>query len=112
MPGPRSPSRVVYRVRGRFTFPRLFASPSVRRERVMGGIGPSPRFGVRARILTIEAVREVPNRGGLMATTFATTDIRPFHIEIPQQKIDDMCRRVTTMRWPTKELVAERSQGV
>jgi pimeloyl-ACP methyl ester carboxylesterase len=44
------------------------------------------------------------------ATENAT--IRPFHVEIPEEQIDDLRWRIGTMRWPTKELVADRSQGV
>jgi pimeloyl-ACP methyl ester carboxylesterase len=48
-----------------------------------------------------------------MSTTAETaTEIRPFHIEIPDEQIDDLRRRIGQMRWPTKELVADRSQGV
>jgi pimeloyl-ACP methyl ester carboxylesterase len=38
--------------------------------------------------------------------------IRPFLAEVPQAAIDDLHRRVTATRWPHKELVADRSQGV
>ena len=44
------------------------------------------------------------------ATENAT--IRPFRVEIPEEQIDDLRRRIGTMRWPTKELVPDRSQGV
>jgi len=48
-----------------------------------------------------------------MSTTVETaTEIRPFHIEIPKEQIDDLRRRSGQTRWPTKELVADRSQGV
>ena len=48
-----------------------------------------------------------------MSTTVETaTEIRPFHIEIPDEQIDDLRRRIAQTRWPTKELVADRSQGV
>jgi pimeloyl-ACP methyl ester carboxylesterase len=40
------------------------------------------------------------------------TEIRPFHVEIPEERIDDMRRRIEATRWPTKELVKDRSQGV
>lgn len=39
-------------------------------------------------------------------------DIRPFRVEIPQARIDDLRRRIDAMRWPSEELVADRSQGV
>src|SRR5215468_6677227 len=41
-----------------------------------------------------------------------TTDIRSFQIEIPEEPIDDLRRRIAATRWPTKELVEDRSQGV
>jgi pimeloyl-ACP methyl ester carboxylesterase len=47
-----------------------------------------------------------------MSTTGATADIRSFHIDIPQEQIDDLHRRLDATRWPTKELVGDRSQGV
>jgi pimeloyl-ACP methyl ester carboxylesterase len=48
-----------------------------------------------------------------MSTTVDTaTEIRSFHIEIPQEQIDDLRRRTAATRWPSKELVSDRSQGV
>src|SRR6185295_5602025 len=38
--------------------------------------------------------------------------IRSFQIEIPKEQIDDLRRRLAATRWPTKELVKDRSQGV
>src|ERR671919_582860 len=38
--------------------------------------------------------------------------IRPFSIEVPQEDLDELRRRITATRWPTKELVDDRSQGV
>jgi pimeloyl-ACP methyl ester carboxylesterase len=40
------------------------------------------------------------------------TEIRSFHFEIPKELIDDLRRRIATTRWPSKELVEDRSQGV
>ena len=48
-----------------------------------------------------------------MSTTVATApEIRPFHLEVPQEKIDDLRRRIAATRLPSKELVEDRSQGV
>src|SRR6478735_9112083 len=46
--------------------------------------------------------------------TNATADatVRPFGVEVPQQEIEELRRRIDATRWPTKELVADRSQGV
>lgn len=42
----------------------------------------------------------------------ASTDIRPFQLDVPEEKFDDLRARIAATRWPTKELVADRSQGV
>ena len=48
-----------------------------------------------------------------MSTTVETaTEIRPFQVEIPEEELADLRRRIAATRWPTKELVADRSQGV
>jgi pimeloyl-ACP methyl ester carboxylesterase len=48
-----------------------------------------------------------------MSTTVETAiDIRPFHVEIPDEKLAELRRRVAETRWPSKELVADPSQGV
>jgi pimeloyl-ACP methyl ester carboxylesterase len=48
-----------------------------------------------------------------MSTTVETaSEIRPFHVEIPDERIDDLRERIETTRWPTRELVDDRSQGV
>jgi pimeloyl-ACP methyl ester carboxylesterase len=46
-----------------------------------------------------------------MSTTVAT-DIRPFHVEIPEDELAELRRRIAATRWPSQELVADRSQGV
>ncbi|WP_202310173.1 epoxide hydrolase family protein [Mesorhizobium sp. L-8-10] len=38
--------------------------------------------------------------------------IRPFTLAIPQQELDELRRRIGATRWPSKELVNDRSQGV
>ena len=41
-----------------------------------------------------------------MSTTVQTaTDIRPFHVDIPDEALDDLRRRIAAMRWPSGELV-------
>ena len=37
--------------------------------------------------------------------------IRPFHINIPQDQLVDLRRRIAATRWPDKETVADQSQG-
>ena len=46
-----------------------------------------------------------------MSTT-VQTEIRPFHVDISEEQIDDLRRRIAASRWPSSELVQDRSQGV
>jgi pimeloyl-ACP methyl ester carboxylesterase len=48
----------------------------------------------------------------MSSTVESATEIRPFHFEIPEERLDDLRRRIAATRWPTKELVKDRSQGV
>jgi pimeloyl-ACP methyl ester carboxylesterase len=48
----------------------------------------------------------------MTSTVETATEIRPFHVDVSQEALDDLRRRVTATRWPSKELVADRSQGV
>jgi pimeloyl-ACP methyl ester carboxylesterase len=51
----------------------------------------------------------------MAVTTESSPDavaIRPFRVEIPEQALDDLRRRIAATRWPSKELVTDRSQGV
>jgi pimeloyl-ACP methyl ester carboxylesterase len=47
-----------------------------------------------------------------MSVTAEATAIRPFQLDVSQDKLDDLRRRVEATRWPSKELVDDRSQGV
>src|SRR6201997_2102232 len=40
------------------------------------------------------------------------TDIHPFRVDMPEEAIADLRRRIAATRWPSRELVADRSQGV
>jgi pimeloyl-ACP methyl ester carboxylesterase len=40
------------------------------------------------------------------------TAVRPFRVHVPDEEIADLQRRVAATRWPSAELVADRSQGV
>ena len=44
--------------------------------------------------------------------TSGAAAIRPFHVDIPDDALEDLRRRIAAVRLPTKELVDDRSQGV
>jgi pimeloyl-ACP methyl ester carboxylesterase len=47
-----------------------------------------------------------------MATIESATEIRPFHVEVPEEELADLRRRIAATRWPEKETVADETQGV
>ena len=38
--------------------------------------------------------------------------VRPFRVDVPEEELVDLRRRIGATRWPSKELVEDRSQGV
>jgi hypothetical protein len=42
----------------------------------------------------------------------ASGSIRPFRVNVPEDQLIDLRRRLAATRWPTRELVGDRSQGV
>jgi pimeloyl-ACP methyl ester carboxylesterase len=47
-----------------------------------------------------------------MSIVETAIDIQPFHVDISEEDLVDLRRRIEATRWPSKELVADRSQGV
>jgi pimeloyl-ACP methyl ester carboxylesterase len=45
-------------------------------------------------------------------TTSVENAVRPLRIEVPEGEIDELRRRIAATRWPSRELVSDRSQGV
>src|SRR4051812_35033670 len=38
--------------------------------------------------------------------------VRPFAVDVPQEDLEDLRRRITAMRWPDRQTVDDESQGV
>jgi pimeloyl-ACP methyl ester carboxylesterase len=48
-----------------------------------------------------------------MSSTVETpVEIRPFRVDIPEGELAELRRRIAATRWPSRELVTDRSQGV
>ncbi len=45
-------------------------------------------------------------------TRTSSPTIRPFRIKVPKERLAELRRRLAATRWPSRELVADRSQGV
>jgi pimeloyl-ACP methyl ester carboxylesterase len=48
----------------------------------------------------------------MSSTVEPAIDIRPFHVDIPDEALEDLRRRIAATNWPEKETVADQSQGV
>jgi pimeloyl-ACP methyl ester carboxylesterase len=48
----------------------------------------------------------------MTSTVEAATEIRPFHVDVPEDALDDLRRRIAATQWPEKETVADDTQGV
>ena len=68
-------------------------------ERVMA-------FATRAA--TVVGLASAP----LAAAENNDTAIRPFRVNVPEADLTDLRRRLAATRWPARELVEDRSQGV
>jgi hypothetical protein len=48
----------------------------------------------------------------MSTTTETAAEIRPFQVDISDEALEDLRRRVASTQWPEKETVADSSQGV
>jgi pimeloyl-ACP methyl ester carboxylesterase len=48
----------------------------------------------------------------MSSTVETAAEIRPFHVDVPEDALAALRRRIAETRWPSKELVPDRSQGV
>jgi pimeloyl-ACP methyl ester carboxylesterase len=47
-----------------------------------------------------------------MATIESATEVRPFQVDVPEEELDDLRRRIEATRWPERETVGDATQGV
>jgi len=40
------------------------------------------------------------------------TEIRPFRVDVPEEEVAELRRRIAATRWPEQETVTDDSQGV
>ena len=69
------------------------------------------------RILRIGVIAMATTSSVTLSSTPAAaenndTAIRPFRVNIPEKELVELRKRIAAARWPSKELVGDRSQGV
>jgi Epoxide hydrolase N terminus len=90
---------------------RLFRDRSWEESRLSNTLS---RVGVAADDLTDErsAHHLIEEMKALSAITAVDVSIRPFKVDVPEDQLSDLRRRIAATRWPEKETVADASQGV
>ena len=47
----------------------------------------------------------------MSSTVETASELRPFRVDIPEEELAELRRRVAAVRWPSTELVADRSRA-
>jgi pimeloyl-ACP methyl ester carboxylesterase len=63
-------------------------------------------------VRTVEAQAFVTSPLPAKQTAAEDDSIRPFHINIPEEQIVELRKRIAATRWPDKETVSDESQGI
>jgi pimeloyl-ACP methyl ester carboxylesterase len=48
----------------------------------------------------------------MSSTVETASEIRPFRVDVPEEALEDLRRRIASTNWPEKETVVDQSQGV
>src|SRR5215831_1463061 len=95
------------------TMPPHFSRPNltypIRRALLVGAM-----VALSVDLLIIASPDYAQNTTAPPTTSLAGEDrsIRPFTIHVPQTALDDLRQRINATRWPDRETVTDRSQGV
>jgi hypothetical protein len=106
------------------------AHPTGGRPSVRATAGAAPAFRLHARCLVVllavtawlapaapvraqhPAQQGASAQGAAQPRAADDASMRPFHINVPDEALVDLRRRIAATRWPDKETVADQSQGV
>src|SRR5438094_6321641 len=73
--------------------------------------GQEPRRDKRGRAMAHRA-KSTPAGSIVEDTNLEDSTIRPFRVNVPEEGLVDLRRRLAMTRWPEAETVADQSQGV
>ena len=65
----------------------------------------------RALLATSAAAGVASAFSGYLTPAAASDAIRPFRVNVPEEQLIDLRRRISMTRWPDRETVADQSQG-
>jgi pimeloyl-ACP methyl ester carboxylesterase len=69
------------------------------------GFGQAPN--VSGAAISVEGGQSLEHSAAIEAES-----IRPFHVNVPEEELTDLRRRLAETRWPDQETVADQDQGV
>ncbi|WP_031248731.1 epoxide hydrolase [Mesorhizobium sp. LNHC229A00] len=72
----------------------------------------SPSLTRRSLLASSAAAGALSLLPAMARATVESEAVRPFRVDIPEEAVVDLRRRLATARWPMRETVANRSQGV
>src|SRR4030095_17132140 len=85
--------------------------PQVHGGRTIDGLSVGSPLQRREETAMTETTTSGPRRTEQGATAEDAT-IRAFQVNVPEEELADLRRRLALAAWPSKELVADASQGV
>jgi pimeloyl-ACP methyl ester carboxylesterase len=65
-----------------------------------------------AVVIVVSALAVALDRATPAAAQSGPAAVRPFHIDVPAAELADLKRRIAATRWPERETVKDRTQGV
>jgi pimeloyl-ACP methyl ester carboxylesterase len=86
--------------------------PDPSRRFALRGIAAAAAAGTLAALLPPQAYARDTAHPFAFAQPAARAGVHPFKVAIPQAALDDLALRLSMVRWPEQELVADWSQGL
>ena len=78
----------------------------------LGAAATAVPFGLLSEHATAAGTGHSSNQGDAAMSTTEAGAIRPFRINVPEEDLADLRRRLAATRWPERETVPDESQGV
>ena len=78
----------------------------------IGAAATTGAFSLLSEHSTAAGIGQPSNQGNSAMATTGADAIRPFHINVPDEELADLRRRILATKWPERETVTDQSQGV
>ena len=78
----------------------------------IGAAATAGAFSLLSEHANAAGIGQRPNQGNSAMATTEADAIRPFHINVPEEELADLRRRILATKWPERETVTDQSQGV